>query len=155
MRSLCRVFRRQRTLFRWSLDAALDLMWYAIRSSLCMAKWTFRLCPEKEPSSNWTVPLTLTLLRVLLIRAADQTFVVSNNYVHKLLRLRQNEVIWIGERPMIVIDNQPIHLDSFAHALSLRQPTGITWQGKRPVVVLRSEQRTAAFWLMSLSPNRK
>ncbi|HNF95985.1 MAG TPA: response regulator [Pseudomonadota bacterium] len=101
--------------------------------------------PGKGTQFQLTVPLTLTLLRVLLIRAADQTFVVSNNYVHKLLRLRQNEVIWIGERPMIVIDNQPIHLDSFAHALSLRQPTGITWQGKRPVVVLRSEQRTAAF----------
>ncbi len=92
-----------------------------------------------------TVPLTLTLLRVLLVRAADQTFVISNNYVHKLLRLRHTEVIYVGERPMIVVDGQPVPLDSLAHALALPQPAARSWPGKRPVVVLRSEQRTAAF----------
>lgn len=101
--------------------------------------------PGKGTQFRLTVPLTLTLLRVLFVRAADQTFVISNNYVHKLLRLRQSEVIWIGERPMIIVDNQPVHLESFAHALSLPQPEIRSWQGKRPVVVLRSEQRTAAF----------
>jgi len=91
------------------------------------------------------VPLTLTLLRVLLVRACQQTFAISNNYVHKLLRLRQNEVLWVGERPMILVDGLPIPLLSLAEVLALPQPPIKGWTGKRPVIVLKSEHRISAF----------
>ena len=91
------------------------------------------------------VPLTLTLLRVLLVRACQQTFAISNNYVHKLLRLRQNEVLWVGERPMILVDGLPIPLLPLAEVLALPQPPIKGWSGKRSVVVLRSEHRISAF----------
>ena len=91
------------------------------------------------------VPLTLTLLRVLLVRAGQQTFAISNNYVHKLLRLRQNEVLWVGERPMILVDGLPIPLVPLAEVLALPQSPIKGWSGKRPVIVLKSEHRISAF----------
>ena len=91
------------------------------------------------------VPLTLTLLRVLLVKACQQIFAVSNNYVHKLLRLRQNEVLWVGERPMILVDGLPIPLQPLGEVLALPQTPIKGWPGKRPVLVLKSEHRIAAF----------
>lgn len=92
-----------------------------------------------------TVPLTLTLLRVLLVRSAGQLFGVANHYVHKLLRLRHSDVVWVGERPMIVVEGKPVGLTSLAHALSFPQEPISDWPGKREVVVLRSESRMSAF----------
>lgn len=92
-----------------------------------------------------TVPLTLTLLRVLLVQSAGQMFGLSNNYVHKLLRLRRSDVVWVGERPMIVVDGKPVGLSSLAHGLGFPQEPIRDWTGKKEVVVLRSEARMAAF----------
>ena len=91
------------------------------------------------------VPLTLTLLRVLLVKVAQRIFAISNIYVYKLLRLRRSDVVWVGERSMIVMDGRPIPLETLAQSLSLPQQPTLDWTGKLPVIVLRTEQRTAAF----------
>ncbi|MBL9042384.1 MAG: response regulator [Myxococcales bacterium] len=101
--------------------------------------------PGKGMRFRMVVPLTLTLLRVLLVKACQQIFAVSNNYVHKLLRLRQNEVLWVGERPMILVDGLPIPLQPLGEVLALPQTPIKGWPGKRPVLVLKSEHRIAAF----------
>lgn len=101
--------------------------------------------PGESCCFRLVVPLTLTLLRVLLVRAAQQIFAISNNYVYKLLRLRRSDVVWVGERSMILMDGKPIPLETLAHSLSLPQPPIRDWSGRLPVVVLRSEQRMVAF----------
>jgi two-component system chemotaxis sensor kinase CheA len=101
--------------------------------------------PGKGTRVRLVVPLTLALLRVLLVKVGQQVFAISNHYVHKLLRVQRREVLRVGEHNMLLVDGQPVALQTLAHALSLPEPQVSDWQGKLPVVVLKSENRLAAF----------
>jgi two-component system, chemotaxis family, sensor kinase CheA len=65
------------------------------------------------------VPLTLTMLRALLLRAGGRTFAIASANVHKLIRLRAADFRSIGGREMVALghDQAPITVASLSSVL--------------------------------------
>lgn len=78
---------------------------------------------ETEPGRGTrfilTLPLTLTTLRVLFIRAAGQTFGLPITYVAETTRIRPDEVIRVVDREAVRLRDQIVPIASLAEVLQL------------------------------------
>jgi two-component system, chemotaxis family, sensor kinase CheA len=90
-----------------------------------------------------TVPLTVTLIRALLVRAAGQTFALATTQVMSLRRLVSEEVRNVGGREMLATTNGLLPLVSLANALGLPAPRRDRGQGGFVVQVEAGTSRLA------------
>ena len=92
-----------------------------------------------------TVPLTLTILRALLVKARGQTFALASNHVHRLARIRSADVKRVGGRDVVLLEGRLLPLATLASALELGGATGAEWAEGRPLVVVNApgESRVA------------
>lgn len=91
-----------------------------------------------------TLPLTLTTIRVLLVRAGGQVFALDTMFIKKLLRVGAGEVRMAEGRSMIVGENAPIALASLAGLLGLPENSTRADDRKIAIVVLGIGERKAA-----------
>lgn len=102
---------------------------------------------ESEPGVGTTlaltVPLTVTLIRALLVRAAGQTFALATTQVMSLRRLVSEEVRNVGGREMLATANGLLPLVSLADALGLPAPRRDRGQGGFVVLVEAGTSRLA------------
>jgi two-component system chemotaxis sensor kinase CheA len=82
-----------------------------------------------------TVPLTVTLIRALLVEAAGRTFAVATTQVLGLRRLSPHEVRNVGGREMLAVNLGLLPLVSLAGALGLAAPRRDRGQGVFVVLV--------------------
>jgi two-component system chemotaxis sensor kinase CheA len=68
-----------------------------------------------------TVPLTLTVMRALLLSAGGQTFAIATANVQKLIRISRSAFRWVGGREMITLGHgeAPIPIVSLGNVLGL------------------------------------
>lgn len=105
-----------------------------------------------------SLPLTLTMLRALLVTVSRQIYAVSSAHVAKLLRIQPSDVMVVGERPMITLNGKATPLLVLADVLRLPQsdkPGQHQPQpqprshgqaaAKQPVMVISIEDRQVAF----------
>jgi len=90
-----------------------------------------------------TVPLTVTLIRALLVEAAGRTFAVATTQVMALRRLIPSEVRNVGGREMLAVTSGLLPLVSLAEALGLPAPRRERGQGGFVVLVEAGTSRVA------------
>jgi two-component system chemotaxis sensor kinase CheA len=90
-----------------------------------------------------TVPLTVTLIRALLVEAAGRTFAVATTQVMGLRRLIPDEVRNVGGREMLAAAGGLLPLLSLAEALGLPAPRRDRGQGGFVVLVEAGTSRVA------------
>ena len=90
-----------------------------------------------------TVPLTVTLIRALLVEAAGRTFAVATTQVMALRRLIPEEVRSVGGREMLAAIHGLLPLVSLAEALGLPAPRRDRGQGGFVVLMEAGTSRVA------------
>ena len=90
-----------------------------------------------------TVPLTVTLIRALLVEAAGRTFAVATTQVMAVRRLVASEVRNVGGREMLVTMHGLLPLVSLAEAIGLPAPRRDRGQGGFAVLVDAGTSRVA------------
>ena len=90
-----------------------------------------------------TVPLTLTLIRAVLVESAGRTFAVATTQVMSLRRLIPKEVRNVGGREMLATIHGLLPLVSMAEALGLAPPRRDRGQGGFVVLVEAGTSRVA------------
>jgi two-component system chemotaxis sensor kinase CheA len=92
-----------------------------------------------------TLPLTLTLIRVLMVSAGGHVFAVNGANVHKLLRVDPAELHPVGGRATLTLDGKVIPAASLRETLGLPRLERRQEGARRPVMVLAAEERRVAF----------
>jgi two-component system chemotaxis sensor kinase CheA len=90
-----------------------------------------------------TVPLTITLIRALLVESAGRTFAMATTLVMGLRRLIPTEVRNVGGREMLAVNHGLLPLVSLAEALGLPAPRRERGQGGFVVLVEAGTSRVA------------
>jgi two-component system chemotaxis sensor kinase CheA len=90
-----------------------------------------------------TVPLTVTLIRALLVECAGRTFAVATTQVMALRRLNPQEVRRVGGREMLAAAHGLLPLISMAEALGLPAPRRDRGKGGFVVLVEAGTTRVA------------
>ena len=90
-----------------------------------------------------TVPLTVTLIRVLLVQAAGRTFALATTQVMSLRRLAAGEGRSVGGREMLATPHGLLPLVSLAEALGLPAPRRDRGQGGFVALVEAGTSRLA------------
>jgi len=108
--------------------------------------------PGRGTRFTLTVPLTLTALRALLVRAGGETFALGTAAVRRLTRVGPADLHPVGGRPTLVQGGRPIPLVTLAEALGLPATPataparpGDPPPAKRPAVVVAAGDRLVAF----------
>jgi two-component system chemotaxis sensor kinase CheA len=90
-----------------------------------------------------TVPLTITLIRALLVKSAGRTFAVATTQVMALRRLIAREVRNVGGREVLATSHGLLPLVSLAEGLGLPAPRRDRGQGGFVVLVEAGTSRVA------------
>jgi chemosensory pili system protein ChpA (sensor histidine kinase/response regulator) len=91
--------------------------------------------PGAGTSVTVRLPMTLAILRVLVVEAASQTFAVPLAAVAQILRLSQQEIERVGQDPVVRVAGQVVPLIRLAQALALPEVVGEAPE-RVPVLVL-------------------
>lgn len=87
------------------------------------------------------VPLTLAIVRSLLVQVGAERYVVPLNYVSEALEFQNTPVTALGDREALVIREQPVPTVHLHKLLGVRDAATA---GRRPVLVMQvGERRTA------------
>ena len=92
-----------------------------------------------------SVPLTLTTLRVLLVRAGGQTLALDGTAVRRMVRVAPGEFRTVEGRDMILVGASPVRVASLAQALVLPATELTTGARTVPIVILETSDGEAAF----------
>ncbi len=91
------------------------------------------------------VPLTLTTLRALLVKAGEQTFAWASTNVQRLVRIGPDDIRMVGGREMLVNGKSLLPMASLAETLGLPATTAAGAGGKRPGLIVAAVERRMAF----------
>lgn len=93
---------------------------------------------------NLTVPLTLTMVRVLLVSAGGHTFAISSSGITRLMRVAPKDFHEVSGRTVLRTGDEQVTCVALAEVLGLERPEPKA-TGKIAVVVLSADERQAAF----------
>jgi two-component system chemotaxis sensor kinase CheA len=96
-------------------------------------------------SFTLAVPLTLTTLRALLLKAGGQTFAFVDTNVQRLLRLAPADLRFVEGREMLAVGGPPIPVVALAGVLGLRSSGPPREDGKSLAVVVAAGDKRMAF----------
>lgn len=87
------------------------------------------------------VPLTLAIVRSLLVQVGAERYVVPLNYVSETIEFSATPITALGDREALVIREQPVPT---VHLHRLLNIAGATTTGRRPVLVVQVGERRSA-----------
>ena len=87
------------------------------------------------------VPLTLAIVRSLLVQVGAERYVVPLNYVSETIEFSATPVTALGDREALVIRDQPVPT---VHLHRLLNVAGAVTTGRRPVLVVQVGERRSA-----------
>ncbi len=87
------------------------------------------------------VPLTLAIVRSLLVQVGTERYVVPLNYVRETIEFSATPVTALGDREALVIREQPVPT---VHLHKLLSIPGAVTAGRRPVLVVQVGERRSA-----------
>jgi two-component system chemotaxis sensor kinase CheA len=99
--------------------------------------------PGRGTRFSLTLPLTLTTIRVLLVRASGHLFATLATSVDQLLHLEREDIRMVGGRPVISLGSELIPVASLAESLGLDVPATSDWHRRLAVVVAADNRRVA------------
>jgi two-component system chemotaxis sensor kinase CheA len=101
--------------------------------------------PNAGTRFTLTVPLTLTTLRAVLVRAGGETFAFAGTNVQKLVRAGENELRSAGGRAMLSLGGPPLPFAHLVDLLQPRSPKAPRTEHKLPVLVICAGEKHMAF----------
>jgi len=87
------------------------------------------------------VPLTLAIVRSLLVQVGAERYVVPLNYVSETIEFSATPITALGDREALVIREQPVPTVHLHRLLSIE---GAATTGRRPVLVVQVGERRSA-----------
>ncbi len=110
-----------------------------VRANVAKLKGTIDLESTLGQGASFTIrlPMTLAVTRALLIKAHGETFAIPLNAVNQILRLEPQEFKYIGEEPVVRVDNKVYPLVRLGNALNLKQSADETVQ-RLPVLIVNA-----------------
>lgn len=87
------------------------------------------------------VPLTLAIVRSLLVQVGTERYVVPLNYVSETIEFSATPITALGNREALVIREQPVPTVHLHQLLSI---AGAVTSGRRPVLVVQVGERRSA-----------
>jgi two-component system chemotaxis sensor kinase CheA len=112
--------------------------------------------PGVGTSFRFSVPNVLVTAEGIVIKSADQTFVLPVDNVERSFLLSQVNVQTIGSRQYLIYNEKQVLLTSLAQVLQLPSlPPGLTKNSDQYVVVLQSRGRCGAFTVDGLLKNQE
>ncbi len=79
--------------------------------------------PGRGVAFTIRLPMTLAIIRALLVEANHETFAIPLGSVAQILRLARNEADWIGHKPVVRVGGKVYPLLRLGDALHLKQPS--------------------------------
>jgi two-component system, chemotaxis family, sensor kinase CheA len=101
------------------------------------------------------VPLTLTSIRVILVKASGHAYALDTIGVHRVLRISADEIRSIEGRKVLLIAGIPVPLAALTESLGFDRSAPLVRSAKIPVVVLAAGNRLAAFVVDDLQSERE
>jgi two-component system chemotaxis sensor kinase CheA len=92
-----------------------------------------------------TVPLTLTILRALLVACGGQTYAFASTNVRRLVRLDPSEVRTVRGREMLITGEAPLPVASLAATLGTASTAPVRRDGRMLAAVVAAGERQMAF----------
>jgi len=112
---------------------------------------------ETRPGQGTTfamrLPLSLAVMRVLLVEAGGQTFGFTAQYVAHLLDVADDRIITVAERKAVIIQNEFVPVVSLAELLGLPVPA-VARRGGNLLVVVRVRNEKLALKVGQLLDER-
>jgi two-component system chemotaxis sensor kinase CheA len=101
--------------------------------------------PGRRTRFTLAVPLTLTMLRALLVEAGGQTFAFVATNVQKLLRMDPGQLRSVEGRTMLALGGAPLPVASLAETLGLKAAVPARAAGKPPAVIVAADEKQVVF----------
>lgn len=98
----------------------------------------------------FSLPLTLSTSRVLLVKAGGETFAIPTTSVERIVRVDRSEIFTVGSSAAIRIAGRSLSLVNVADVLELDGATDDAEASKIPVIILGAAERRVAFSIDSL-----
>jgi chemosensory pili system protein ChpA (sensor histidine kinase/response regulator) len=116
-----------------------------VHSTVARLKGSLALASTPGQGTALTIrlPMTLAILRVLMVEAAGQTFAVPLPAVAQILRLSRQEIEQVGQEPVVRVGGRVVPLLRLAHALRLPEVVGEEPE-RVPALVLSLGERQVA-----------
>jgi chemosensory pili system protein ChpA (sensor histidine kinase/response regulator) len=108
-----------------------------VKTNVQKLKGSIRLESHYGEGTVFTIrlPMTLAVMRALLVRAHNETFAIPLGVVTNILRLQRGEIERIGEDPVVRMDDKVYPLIWLGDVLDLKQPADETLT-RIPVLIL-------------------
>ena len=81
------------------------------------------------------LPMTLAILRVILVKASTETFAIPLAPVTRILRIEKEDIEYIGQKPVIRVEGEVYPLLHLGTVLNLKHPADETLR-RVPVLIL-------------------
>jgi two-component system chemotaxis sensor kinase CheA len=101
--------------------------------------------PGRGMRLTLSVPLTLTVLRALLVTVGGRVYALASTNVVTLVRVATSDLRAVGGREMLMLGGAPVPVSSLAETLGLRGPAPLRAGGKRLIVVMVAGEKRLAF----------
>jgi chemosensory pili system protein ChpA (sensor histidine kinase/response regulator) len=127
-----------------------------VKANVHKLKGTLALASQPGAGTTFTIrlPLTLAIMRALLVKAHSQTFAIPLGTVTQILRLEQEDTELVGREPVLRVGGQVYPRIELGKALNLRQPPDETVT-RRPVLLLNLGDRQVALVVDELLGGRE
>jgi chemosensory pili system protein ChpA (sensor histidine kinase/response regulator) len=108
-----------------------------VKTNVQKLKGSIRLESHQGEGATFTInlPMTLAVMRALLVEAHNETFAIPLSVVTNILRLQREEIERIGEDPVVRMDDKVYPLLWLGEVLKLIQPADET-SSRTPVLIL-------------------
>ncbi len=95
---------------------------------------------------SFTLPLTLSTSRVLLVKCADQSFAIPTSAVERIIRIDRDEVFTVGNRDAIRVGERSMSLIKIADALGLEELEEDRHESQKlSIIILGAAEKRVAF----------
>jgi chemosensory pili system protein ChpA (sensor histidine kinase/response regulator) len=109
-----------------------------VKATVNKLKGTIRIETEPGRGTKFTIrlPMTLAIIRVLLVKSNGETFAIPLGTVNKILRIEPKQIERIGKQAVIRVDGEAVPATQLGEALGLKSLPDASVV-KQPVLVLQ------------------
>jgi chemosensory pili system protein ChpA (sensor histidine kinase/response regulator) len=127
-----------------------------VKAHVHKLKGTLALTSQPGAGTTFTIrlPLTLAIMRALLVKAHGQPFAIPLSTVTQILRLEQEDNELVGREPVLRVGGQVYPRIELGKALNLKQPPDETVT-RQPVLLLNLGDRQVALVVDELLGGRE
>ncbi len=110
--------------------------------------------PGQGATFTIRLPMTLAVMRALLVRAHGETFAIPQGAVAQILRLEPGQVEHVGQEPVVRVGQRVYPVLRLGDALRLKQPADESVQ-RPPALILNAGSKQAALIVDRLLTGRE